>query len=249
MNIAEHDIRALAYTLWQGRGCPFNHNPDEDWMESERILTMEKTMLAEATVQMFGATDDPLLLLENNVPKIGLRNDYQHKISFVVDGEKLCRIDDFRILGELDYDILCDFNKCYPKCYGNFQVTFRTGSVADHRGEVEANCFYLSSNDGSDDAAYFGQLSLCDALNGTINPFAPMHRTGPIYSPYLSGTTNFFDLTMLIPYRIVNDSSETIWCKTLEYHSSTGLWRSDDGYIVKLGTTSSNSVFALFDRM
>lgn len=249
MNIAEHDIRALAFTLWQGRGCPFNHNPDEDWMESERILTKERTMLAEATVQLFGATFDPLSLLEHNVPKIGPRNDYQHKISFISDGDKLSRIDDFRVLGDLDYEILRDFNKCYPKSYGNFQVTFKTGSVAGHRGEVEANCFYLSCNDGSDDAAHYAKLSLFDALNGDANPYAPVHRTGPIYPSYLSGATNHFNVTMLIPYRIVHDSGESIWCKSLEYKAETGLWRSDDGHIVKLGTTSNNNVFALFERM
>jgi hypothetical protein len=33
----QEDIAALAYTLWQSRGCPHG-TPDEDWFNAEEIL-------------------------------------------------------------------------------------------------------------------------------------------------------------------------------------------------------------------
>lgn len=36
-NASESDIAALAYQLWQARGCPLG-SPEEDWLEAERHL-------------------------------------------------------------------------------------------------------------------------------------------------------------------------------------------------------------------
>ncbi len=249
-NITDQDIRQLAYKLWEDRGFPFNNHPEEDWVESERILTIETVALAGESVQAAGAAFDPSSFFDD-LYKIGPRNDYQYKISFVTDSGKLRWIDNFRILGDLDPDILRDFGKCYPKSYGNFQVTFKAGSMAENRGEVEANCFYLNANDNSDrdDVAYYANLSLLDALNGTINPFAPMHRTGPNYVPYMFGATNPSFVEILMPYKITNDSGETIWCKSLEYNPVTGLWRYDDCQGLKANSTSDRNVLAMFERI
>lgn len=35
--VSDADIAALAYQLWQDRGCP-EGSPDEDWYEAERKL-------------------------------------------------------------------------------------------------------------------------------------------------------------------------------------------------------------------
>jgi hypothetical protein len=246
-NITDHDIRTLAYKLWQMRGCPFNNRPDEDWMESERILRIETTTLEGASVEAAGTTFDPSSINFMDSIKIGPRNDYQYKISFGGEDNKLRWIDDFRVLGSLDPDILRDFQKCYPKSYGNFLVLFKTGSVAENRGEIEANCFYLNA-DTSEDAACNANESLRDALNGAINPFAPMHRSGPDFPPYMSGATNPTEANILIPYKIVNNSGESIWCKCLSYNSTTGMWRYDNGLILRGNTISDGTVFALFER-
>lgn len=34
---SESDVAALAYQLWQGRGCPLG-SPEEDWFEAKRQL-------------------------------------------------------------------------------------------------------------------------------------------------------------------------------------------------------------------
>jgi hypothetical protein len=246
-NIADHDIRTLAYKLWRERGCPFNNRPEDDWIESERILTMETAAPDAASVQAVGTPFDPSSFNFMESIKIGPRNDYQYKISFGSEDNKLRWIDDFRVLGSLDPDILRDFQKCYPKSYGNFLVLFKTGSVAQNRGEIEANCFYLNA-DTNDDAACNANESLRDALNGAINPFAPMHRTGPDYTPYMSGATNPTAANILIPYKIVNDSGEAIWCKCLSYDCKTGLWRYDNGQILRCNTIPDGTVFAMFER-
>lgn len=242
--ITEQEIRTLAYKLWLEQGCPVNNRPEDDWTESEWQLMTETGLNETESAQAQGEHADPASHSSYDPFKIGPRNDYQNKISFGGEDGKLRWIDNFRVLGTLDTDILRDFKKCCPKSYGNFLVVFKTGSVAENRNEIEANCFYLNN----DDAAIYANESLCDALNGAINPFAPMHRTGPDYPPYISGATNATNVEILIPYKIVNDSGETIWCKSLEYNPASGLWRYDDCQAIKAYTTSDRVVLAMFER-
>ena len=41
------ELAALAYRLWQERGCPID-SPDEDWYRAERELSGPRETLAEA---------------------------------------------------------------------------------------------------------------------------------------------------------------------------------------------------------
>ncbi|MGA2182234.1 MAG: DUF2934 domain-containing protein [Bryobacteraceae bacterium] len=36
--LSTNDIAALAYRLWQERGCPIG-SPEEDWLRAEELLT------------------------------------------------------------------------------------------------------------------------------------------------------------------------------------------------------------------
>jgi hypothetical protein len=36
--LSANDIAALAYRLWQERGCPIG-SPEEDWLRAEELLT------------------------------------------------------------------------------------------------------------------------------------------------------------------------------------------------------------------
>ena len=240
----EHDIRTLAYKFWQERGGPFNTLSEEDWIKAERVLMSETDEHDIAETPATEEHGETATVSFEDLYRIGPRNDYQNKISFGGENDKLRWIDNFRVLGTLDADILRDFHKCYPRSYGNFLVLFKPGSVAENRGEIEANCFYLND----DDAAIYANESLRDALNGAINPFAPMHGTGPDYPPYISGATNATNVEILIPYKIVNNSGETIWCKTLEYNHATGLWRYGDCRAIKNHTPSDRVVWAMFER-
>jgi hypothetical protein len=40
-SVSDTEIAALAYTLWQGRGCPIG-SPDEDWFRAEAELNNGK---------------------------------------------------------------------------------------------------------------------------------------------------------------------------------------------------------------
>lgn len=236
----EHDIRTLAYKFWQERGCPFNSLPEEDWIKAERILrsNADEPDMAKTPAKN---SDDPF--------RTGPRNNYQHDISFGSEEGRLRWINNLRVLGGIDTDILRDFRICYPRSYGNFLISFKTGSVSENRGEIEANCFYLST----EDIASYAKESLFEALNAEINPFAPMHRSGSGFPQYMAGVTNPFHAYILIPYRITSNPEETIWCYGLIYDKSTGLWLNEGWQKMRAGTTplpehDDRIVWAMFER-
>jgi len=237
----EHDIRTLAYKFWQERGCPFNSLPEEDWIKAERIL-LSKTDEPDDARNPAESSD--------NAFRTGSRNDYQHEISFGSEANRLRWIDNLQVLGGIDTEILRDFRICYPKSYGYFLISFKTGSVAENRGEIEANCLLLNT----EDIASYAKESLFEALNGHINPFAPMHRCGPDFPQYLAGATNPSHAYILIPYRITGaHAEETLWCYGLIYDCSTGLWLNEGWQKMKTGATpgpedDDRIVWAMFER-
>jgi len=113
--MTEQEIRTLAYKLWLEQGCPVNNRPEDDWTESEWQLMTETGLNETESAQTKGEHADPASHSSYDPFKIGPRNDYQNKISFGGEDGTLRWIDNFRVLGTLDTDILRDFKKCCPK--------------------------------------------------------------------------------------------------------------------------------------